>query len=428
MATIPYPNILLDALASGIMIIDEAFNVRYWNKWLEINTTIPASEIIGKNLHFFYPEIDYKVFGRKIRTTLRLQSPTFYDASLHNRFITIPRTKITTSLLTTMQLQVTISPYIPEEGLVMVSIYDISDLHELKLTLQQQMEKIAELNEELHRDKVIIDSNLLIAKIDEECRVLEVTDAFMVFFGYPKENVIGRPLGFVFGDGVLAFDAEHIREAISQQKRWSGEIKALLGSGEGVWLDTVVTQVDDEHRDVVSYTVIFHDISDKKRIELLSITDPLTKLFNRYKFNEVFEKMIMRRHWDERHSFGVVICDIDHFKRINDTYGHQVGDKVLIEVAHRLSQTIRTGDILARWGGEEFVCLLPDVDLQKALYAAEKLRGCIEEVTISKVGRISASFGVSIYTQGDTQESLIHRADTALYRAKQKGRNRVESL
>ena len=108
MVTIPYPNILLDALEIGVMIIDERFEVRYWNQWLEVNTSITASDIIGKNLHDFYPEIDYKVFSRKIRTTLRLQSPTFYDASLHNRFIEIPRTKITTSLLKNMQLQVTI--------------------------------------------------------------------------------------------------------------------------------------------------------------------------------------------------------------------------------------------------------------------------------------------------------------------------------
>ena len=158
MITITYPNVLLDALEIGVMIIDETFEVRYWNQWMEINTSVRSSDIIGKNLHAFYPDIDYKVLSRKIRTTLRLQSPTFYDASLQNRFIEIPRTKITTSLLKYMQLQVTISPYDVDENLVMVSIYDISDLHELKLTLQSQMEKISELNSELHRDKMIIDA------------------------------------------------------------------------------------------------------------------------------------------------------------------------------------------------------------------------------------------------------------------------------
>ncbi|WP_295054246.1 diguanylate cyclase [Sulfuricurvum sp.] len=428
MVTIPYPNVLLDALEIGVMVIDESFEIRYWNQWLEINTAHPASEMIGKNLHDFYPQIDYKVFARKIRTTLRLASPTFYDASLQNRFIEIPRTKITTSLLINMQLQVTISPYIVEEGLVMVSIYDISDLHELKLTLQSQMEKISELNCELHRDKMIIDANLLITKIDEECRIVEATQAFLEFFGYKKESVIGEYLSQVFGDVSVDFDTIQICDAIARQQKWSGEVKAVLANGEEVWFDTVVTPLNDDENGTLSYTVIFHDISDKKRIELLSITDPLTKLFNRHKFNEVFENMIRRRHWDENHTFGLIIADVDHFKRVNDTYGHQSGDKVLIEVAHVFSQTIRTGDILARWGGEEFVCLLPDVDMEKALYVAEKLRLAVEELHFADAGTITSSFGVSIFTPGDTQESMIHRADSSLYRAKENGRNRVECI
>lgn len=427
MVTITYPNVLLDALEIGVMIIDETFEVRYWNQWMEINTSVRSSDIIGKNLHAFYPDIDYKVLSRKIRTTLRLQSPTFYDASLQNRFIEIPRTKITTSLLKYMQLQVTISPYDVEENLVMVSIYDISDLHELKLTLQTQMEKISELNSELHRDKMIIDANLLITKIDSECRIVEATQAFLEFFGYQFENVVGSKLAEVFGDASVDFDTVQICDAIASQKKWSGEVKARLHDNEQVWFDAVVTPFNEEN-DAFCYTVIFNDISDKKRIELLSITDPLTKLYNRHKFNEVFENMVQRRHWDENHTFGLIIADVDYFKRVNDTYGHQIGDKVLIEVAHAFSETIRTGDILARWGGEEFVCLLPAVDKKKALYVAEKLRLAVEQLDIENVGKVTASFGVTIFTSGDTQESMMHRADSSLYRAKENGRNRIECL
>jgi len=428
MVTIPYPNVLLDALEIGVMIIDENFEVRYWNQWLEINTSHSASEMIGKNLRDFYPQIDYKVLARKIRTTLRLESPTFYDASVQNRFIEIPRTKITTSLLMNMQLQVTISPYIVEDGMVMVSIYDISDLHELKLTLQSQMKKISELNSELHRDKMIIDANLLIVKMDEECKIIEATTAFLDFFGYQPESVVGNYLPRIFGEVSVDFDTIQICDAIARHQKSSGEVKAVLASGEEVWFDTVVTPLNDDESDTLSYTVIFHDISDKKRIELLSITDPLTKLFNRHKFNEVFENMVLRRHWDEHRTFGLIIADVDHFKRVNDTFGHQSGDRVLIEVAHIFSQTIRTGDILARWGGEEFVCLLPDVDREKALYVAEKLRLAVEQLHFPDVGTITSSFGVTIFASGDTQESMMHRADLSLYKAKENGRNRVEYL
>lgn len=97
-------------------------------------------------------------------------------------------------------------------------------------------------------------------------------------------------------------------------------------------------------------------------------------------------------------------------------------------VADALAKTIRTGDIVARWGGEEFVVLLPDVDIQKACFAAEKLRRAIEEMDVPAVGKVTASFGVTVYFENDTQESMMHRSDTALYRAKKNGRNRIESL
>ena len=426
--TIAHPNRLLDALEIGVLIVDDTYHVHYWNKWLEINTTIPAAEIMGKNLRDFFPNIDYRVFARKIRTTLRLNSPTFYDATLQNRFIEIPRTKITTSLLTKMQLQVTVSPYSIEGNIVMVSIYDISDLHELKLALQQQMAQVTRLNRELKRDQEVIDSNLLVAKIDAECRVLEVTKAFETFFGIEGDELAGRPFAIAFGDGIHDFDPQQMRDAVEQNARWSGEVKALLSGGRGVWLDATVTPIAQGEEGEARYTVILNDISDKKRIEHLSMTDPLTKLFNRNKFNDVFKKMLMRRHWEEKNSFGLIIIDIDHFKKINDTYGHQRGDQVLVVVANVLGQAIRTGDILARWGGEEFVCLLPDVDMAKTLLVAEKLRLVIENTDIPEVGRITSSFGVSLFKENDTDESLMRRADIALYRAKENGRNRVESL
>lgn len=419
---------LLDALANGIMIIDEDFNVKHWNEWLEINTMIRCDQITDKNLRDFYPDIDYKVLSRKIRTALSLNVSTFYDASLQNRFIDIPRTKITTSFMTTMQLQVTVSPYLSDQRLVMISIYDISDLYELKLTLQHQMQKIADLNEELQRDKKIIDSNLMIVKIDSMCRILESTDEFNRFFGLSAETALHFDLESLFREEMRGMDAESIKQAVEQHTKWSGEVQARKQSGEKVWLDVVLNPMGENEGSEQQYTVIFHDITDKKRIELLSITDPLTKLFNRNKFNEVFEHMSMRKHWNEEHSFAFLICDVDHFKRINDTYGHPKGDEVLIMVANMLSTTMRTGDIVARWGGEEFVSLIPDVNLEKALFVAEKLRLSLAALEIPEVGHISASFGVSLYHEGDTKESLIHRGDEALYHAKQNGRNRVEFL
>jgi diguanylate cyclase (GGDEF)-like protein len=158
------------------------------------------------------------------------------------------------------------------------------------------------------------------------------------------------------------------------------------------------------------------------------VTDSLTKLYNREKFNQVCEQMLMRQHWTPTNTFGLIIVDVDHFKSVNDTYGHQVGDAVLIAIADTLTRTIRTSDILARWGGEEFVILLPDVDIEKVILVADKYRQAIEQMHIPEVGMITASFGVTIFSHGDTQEMMIYRADLGLYRAKKNGRNRVESV
>jgi diguanylate cyclase (GGDEF)-like protein len=130
----------------------------------------------------------------------------------------------------------------------------------------------------------------------------------------------------------------------------------------------------------------------------------------------------------KKNSFGVIIVDIDDFKKVNDMYGHQVGDKVLIIVADTLSQTIRTGDVLARWGGEEFVVLVPDVDKEKISFVAEKLRSAVENMNISEVGTITVSLGVSLFVGNDTEETMMYRSDLALYKSKNNGRNRVEFL
>ncbi len=427
MIEIARPNILLDALEIGVIILDSDFNIKYWNQWLEINTALSGDETMGKNLKDFYPNIDYNVLGRKIRTALRLGSPAFYDASIQNRFIEIPRIKITSSLLKYMQLQVIVSAYDVEQSLVMISIYDISDLHELKLDLSNQMNKISVLNSELKSDKDIIDSNLFIVKVDVRCSILEASSAFLRFFSLEKEAVVGEKLPNVFLDTQCDFSIKKLYQAVLDGQKFSGEVRIFVKDKE-VWFDILLSPYIDEFG-LGLYTIIFSDITDKKRIELLSVTDALTKLYNRYKFNEEFDNMMSRTHWvDGENSFALIISDIDHFKSVNDNFGHQNGDIVLFEAATVFSKTIRLGDVVARWGGEEFVFLLPNVNKDKALLVAEKLRVELENLSIPIVGRVTSSFGVSLYIKGDTQETIMQRADEALYKAKENGRNRVEFL
>jgi diguanylate cyclase (GGDEF)-like protein len=154
-------------------------------------------------------------------------------------------------------------------------------------------------------------------------------------------------------------------------------------------------------------------------------TDPLTGLNNRLKFDQALASEILR---SQRYKtpLSLVLFDVDHFKEVNDTYGHQIGDKVLIQLSRFMPGHIRNTDLVARWGGEEFVILVPGSDGQTAYQFADKLRDAIGQVQLEEVGTVTCSFGVAQYADGDTAETFISRADAALYRAKINGRNRVE--
>ena len=161
-----------------------------------------------------------------------------------------------------------------------------------------------------------------------------------------------------------------------------------------------------------------------RELELQANTDPLTGLYNRLKFNQALAIEVLR---SKRYQtlFSLVLFDIDHFKAVNDTFGHQVGDNVLVQLSRIVASQVRATDLLARWGGEKFVILI-NVSDQTAQQVAEKLRVAIGRAAFDAVGNVTCSFGLAQYTEGDTPETLIARADSALYRAKLNGRNRVE--
>lgn len=160
--------------------------------------------------------------------------------------------------------------------------------------------------------------------------------------------------------------------------------------------------------------------------KVLSITDKLTGIFNRLKLDEALNDEFNRSS-RFKSNFGVIIIDIDYFKKINDTFGHLVGDQVLIEFAKILETNIRKIDVLGRWGGEEFMIICPETNFQGTIKVAQSLREIISEYEFSTVNKISASFGISAYNKNDENiDKIIARADSALYKAKVNGRNRVE--
>lgn len=164
-----------------------------------------------------------------------------------------------------------------------------------------------------------------------------------------------------------------------------------------------------------------------KEYAILAITDRLTNLYNRYKLDEILNsnKDLADRY---ESSFGVIMVDIDHFKNINDTFGHQVGDEVLKTFASILLNSSRKSDIAGRWGGEEFLIIAPNATKESIITFAENLRAEIEKFQFEKIGQLSISLGASIYQENESIEELIKRADKALYTSKKRGRNRTSFL
>lgn len=162
-----------------------------------------------------------------------------------------------------------------------------------------------------------------------------------------------------------------------------------------------------------------------KELEKLSVSDKLTGLLNRTKLNEVVQNEVLQCKRFE-HTFGLAIIDIDHFKSVNDNYGHQVGDEVLVKIANIIKENLRTTDILFRWGGEEFVVVCLEANKNGVMVLVENIRKKIEEHIFEKIGTKTVSIGFTMYEENDDDDTLVKKADDALYRAKNAGRNRIE--
>lgn len=218
-----------------------------------------------------------------------------------------------------------------------------------------------------------------------------------------------------------------IHQALVNRKKQSLDTEFIRKDGEkiDVIVNTSPLILDGKF---IGSVVVFMDITERKVLErhlyTLSVTDELTSLYNR-RFQ--IEVLINAKNNFERYGspFSILMIDIDNFKSINDIYGHSMGDEVLKAIANSLNSSLRSTDIASRWGGEEFLVLLQNTDLESAVGVAERIRRDIEGLKIQGVGRVTVSIGVASFRKGESVENLITRADDAMYEAKASGKNRV---
>ena len=188
-----------------------------------------------------------------------------------------------------------------------------------------------------------------------------------------------------------------------------------------------IKQVAINNHKICTFSKITSITTQKSEFEIKAYIDELTQVPNRAKFNQVLHKEI-ERYQRYNQEFSLILLDIDHFKHFNDTHGHQLGDDILRELAQLIENRIRTTDLFARWGGEEFVIILTNTHIDAAFIFAEKIRASIEDYNFKNNLKLTCSFGVTVSAEDDYEELIFKRADAALYQAKKEGRNRTISI
>lgn len=261
--------------------------------------------------------------------------------------------------------------------------------------------------------------------------IIDVNNMFTLITGYSAEEAKGqRPSLLSSGQHDEAFWVEMFRQ-VHANGHWTGEIVNRCKDGSQIINSVNISVIRDTDNMVRNYLALFSDITEQKRLqkdyERQALHDSLTGLANRQQFLGRMEVMITQSMRHQR-PFGVVFLDLDGFKPINDVLGHEEGDRALIEVARRLKQSLRAGDLAARLGGDEFGLLLNLEAGEEPTVVLERVRQSLAEPYAlgGNEMRMSASLGYSMYpADGSRVAELIRRADTAMYRAKQTGGNKV---
>ncbi|HEK9099406.1 GGDEF domain-containing protein [Bacillus pfraonensis] len=327
-----------------------------------------------------------------------------------------PVTSKFVDLLTIGVRNIVMAPVTPQVVLEEVNktLYQLSLLQQL--TIQQ----------ELLQMMFDFQNDLLFIVEDDE--IVDCNTNFLSFFGY--ENLLSyRENHMVFAEHFIQengyYTTNHDITWLDDSLEQSRKIKMYNYEGEEfVFLLRAVSVPEDLSRFIVKCTDITELDELYQEQEQLAAIDSLTEIYNRLKFQQLLEE-----NWKSEkrmnQTMAVILFDIDDFKKVNDTYGHDFGDLALIQLAELMKSKIASQHILARWGGEKFIILATNTTEKEAFQIAESLRFFIETKQFSSISKLTASFGVALYEQGITKEELMQRADIALYEAKKNGKNQV---
>ena len=383
----------------GIYSTDLQGKILYANpslsKMLEYDST---DALIGQNsLNIYKSDDDRKTFLDKLKDTGQISN---YELLLQDK--------------NTLPVPVMLSASF-DNGIITGMMMD---MREVKAS-RKEIDKLSKVVEQ-------IDDSVLVT--DKEGTITYANKAFYDQTGYTKDDVLGStPRVLKSGKYDNAF-YKKLWETILRGDIYKGTFINKKKNGDIFYEKKTITPLKDDQNNLVGFVSSGKDVTLEtmmhQEMENLASTDKLTGIYNRHKFEELFS-LEAERTRRFASPLSLILLDIDHFKSVNDTYGHDVGDDVLKHLTSTIKSNIRQIDIFARWGGEEFLILSPGTNLTEVKIFAEKLRLAIEKTSFPRVNNITASIGLSEFEVNDTFSDLFKRADKALYFAKNNGRNQV---
>lgn len=420
---------MLDNIDEGIILIDERLSVRFWNRYMANVTDLSEEDVEGKYIYEVLPKFKEKIFLRTFHTMIRENQKHFFSAALHKNFV-YDKNYGDHNLRQNLKVS-TIS--INEKNYILMEIIDVTGEYIRVEGYKDYIKKFRDIERSLNKSELkykILFENMIkgflytkIVKDDngdiKDFYVLDVNKAFLNFFKIEKEDILHKELFTEL-------------EYLVSKKSFTDEIKKHAFEGDTLKIDEMYIPKLDKIIEVLgykmgedSYALPFDDITEKKNNEKaiinLAYYDQLTNLYNRKIFMEKVEKELTIARSNKTKS-ALIMLDLDKFKEINDTYGHQCGDEILKISAKRIKNIIRKGDFAGRYGGDELLIFIsnikkePDIEIiARRIIRSLKIPIDVEGVVICP----SASLGISIYPKdGLSVNELLRVADKNLYKAK----------
>lgn len=440
----PFGSPLIDSLECGVVVLDREARVCQWNSWLAHHTFINEEQVLGISMQLaFQGAIDPRV-GFVVRDALDLGMSSLLSHALHPSPFPIFAERDSTERI---KQAVRISPLYSSDGRrwCLIIINDITSTVQRENLLREQARRLSEKVEHLtDTQEQLRHSEARFKELARQAPVgifetsiagdmLYANEFWLVLTGCTLDDCRGKD----WVSFVALEDAERARhlwhQAAQSRTRFSGEFRFNTRlpkfPAHKVWMRIDITPVRDQPGQIAGFIGTVVDIHEAKEIALRdarqAMYDSLTDLYNRAHFNALFEKALISARQLQR-QLVVLFMDLDNFKPINDQFGHEAGDEVLKAVGRRLLRALRQDDVVARFGGDEFVALLNDVRSPTDIDLIKKKiqRAFGQPINIrSRHVNVTVSIGVAVYPEhGRNISRLLHHADSEMYAVKQAGR------